>query len=176
MQSLAYRTDTGSGVNHQVFRLFDCHSELPDFTFQLVSVIKHLQTAQEKNNFLSLRPRASIVLSNGHSRFLSYWFVPFSHSLSLLTANTNTHGNKHVMTWSLSDPCSACSIVFQCNPLIMLCYLLPICGHFGLMVAIEEKQDSSSGYHEYMPFHLKKEENWRISEYYFNGKLAVLRE
>lgn len=48
MQSLAYRTDAGSGVNHQVLCLFDGHSELPDFTFQLISVIKHLQIVQEK--------------------------------------------------------------------------------------------------------------------------------
>lgn len=48
MQSLTYRADTGSSVNHQVFCLFDCHSELPDFTFQFIGIVKHLQTAQEK--------------------------------------------------------------------------------------------------------------------------------
>lgn len=59
MQSLAYRTNTGSGVNHQVFRLFDGHSELPHFTFQLISIIKHLQIVQGKRDVLSSRPHTS---------------------------------------------------------------------------------------------------------------------
>lgn len=45
-QSLAYRADASSGVNHQVFGLFDCHSELSDFTLQLVCIIEHLKTAR----------------------------------------------------------------------------------------------------------------------------------
>lgn len=42
-KSLRYRADTGSGVNHQVTGLFDCHSELPDFIFQLINTIKYLK-------------------------------------------------------------------------------------------------------------------------------------
>lgn len=46
-KSLRYRADTGSGVNHQVTDLFDCHSELPDFIFQLINTIKYLKKTSE---------------------------------------------------------------------------------------------------------------------------------
>lgn len=48
IQRWAYRADAGSSVNHQVFGLFDGYSQLPHFIFQLISMIKYLQSVQEK--------------------------------------------------------------------------------------------------------------------------------
>lgn len=48
-QTSAYRAYTGSSVNHHVSGLFDCHSQLSDFTSQLIGIINKLQIVKRRH-------------------------------------------------------------------------------------------------------------------------------